>query len=157
MLKRLPIFPALALTLVAGCAAIEAPTTASAPPPEVVAADPEARVAPQNAVTVEDFDTTTAAERAEAEVVAAPAGEALLGRTVASLGDPTLGGFWLETPLAAKPGPGRITSVATGKSVAVELRPLDAARSAGSRLSLAAMRLLEVPLTDLPELDVYGG
>ncbi|WP_261193466.1 hypothetical protein [Pseudoruegeria sp. SHC-113] len=130
--------------------------TPEAPEATATAADPEARVAPADAVTVEEFDTTTSAERAAAEAAPAPAGEALLGKTVASLGDPTLGGFWLETPLVDSTRQGRIESAA-GKSVNVELRPIDGAASAGSRISLAALRLLEVPLTDLPELSVYGG
>lgn len=147
--------PPFALAL-AGCASVQMPTLSTKPEATVAAADPEARVAPTNAVTVEEFDTTTTAERAAAEAAPAPAGEALLGKTVASLGDPTLGGFWLETPLVDATRQGRIES-ASGKSVNVELRPIDGAASAGSRISLAALRLLEVPLTDLPELSVYGG
>ncbi|MCZ7675957.1 MAG: hypothetical protein M5U35_08950 [Roseovarius sp.] len=39
--------------------------------------------------------------------------------------------------------------------MAVDLIPLDAAPGAGSRISLAAMRLIEADLTALPELRVF--
>jgi hypothetical protein len=52
---------------------------------------------------------------------------------------------------------GRVRLAATGASVQVELRPIPGAATAGSRLSLAAMRLLGVGLTDLPEIEVYAG
>ncbi len=74
---------------------------------------------------------------------------------MATLGSPTDPGFWIETPLAKAAGPGRVVSVATGKAVAVELRPIDAPDSAGSRISLPALRLLGLALTGLHELDVF--
>lgn len=79
-----------------------------------------------------------------------------LGNTVASLGDPGEDGFWLKTPLVSAPTPGRVVYVASGRSVQVELRPLDGAAGGGSEISMAAMRLLDAPLTGLPELVVYG-
>ncbi len=61
----------------------------------------------------------------------------------------------MKTPLADSPGKGRVDDPASGGSVAVDLIPLDAPRGAGSQLSLAAMRLLGVGLTELPEVEVY--
>jgi hypothetical protein len=107
--------------------------------------------------TADAFDTTTEAERAAARAAAQPAGAARLGRTVATLGNPADPGFWIETPLVTSVQPGRVVAVATGEGVAVELRPIDGPASAGSRISLPALRLLGVALTGLHELDVFGG
>jgi len=116
-----------------------------------------ARKPPASARTAEQFDTTTAAERAVAAAPPAPAGERLLGRTVASLGDPTQAGFWIKTPLVDAAGTGRVVFPGSGKSSQVELIPLDGPATGGSQLSLAAMRLIEAPLTDLPTVEVYTG
>jgi hypothetical protein len=109
------------------------------------------------ASTAEEFDTSTVAERTAAAAAPAQAAETPLGTTVASLGNPAEPGFWLETPLVAATGPGRVVLASTGKSVQVELRPIDAAPGSGSRISLGALRLLGVALTDLPEIEVYAG
>jgi len=50
---------------------------------------------------------------------------------------------------------GRVEDPATGRSVAVELRPSGGVQGSGSQISLAAMRLLDLPLTALVELVVY--
>ncbi|MCR8546988.1 hypothetical protein M4578_04050 [Salipiger sp. P9] len=121
------------------------PEALSAPPP------------PANARTAEQFDTTTAAERSAAAAAPAPAGERLLGTSVASLGDPAKPGFWVETPLVAQAAQGRVLFPGTGKSAQVELIPIDGPATAGSRLSLAAMRLIGAPLTDLPTVEIYTG
>ncbi|WP_376872068.1 hypothetical protein [Albirhodobacter sp. R86504] len=114
----------------------------------------QASVAPRPkpaAQTPDAFDTTTQEQRAAA--TAKPAGgESKLGTTVASLGDPTDPGFWISTSLVSTPAKGRVEHPATGKSVQVDLIP---ANEGGSRLSLPAMRLLGVSLTDLPEVVVY--
>ncbi len=112
---------------------------------------------PAGARTVEQFDTTTADERKKAAAAPKPAGEKALGDTVASLGDPAAPGFWLETPLVSAPAKGRVLNPATGKSAQVDLIPIDGPKTAGSRISLAAMRLIEAPLTDLPTLKVFTG
>ncbi len=113
---------------------------------------------PPQARTAEQFDTTTAAERAEAaSAPEEPAGERRLGQTVASLGDVARPGFWLETPLVSTATTGRVVYPATGKSAQVDLIPIDGPPTAGSRISLAAMRLIEAPLTDLPTIDVFTG
>lgn len=108
---------------------------------------------PRAARTAREFDTTTAEDRAEAlAVTPAPAEERELGRAVASLGAPTDPGIWAKTPLVSELTMGRIVVAATGKSANIELRP----STGGTQLSLPAMRLLEVPLTDLPEVIFYA-
>ncbi|SLN42930.1 hypothetical protein ROJ8625_02114 [Roseivivax jejudonensis] len=134
--------------------AAAAPENAAAAP----AAPVEERFPDAQARTVDDFDLSTEDERAAA--AAAPAsggGERSLGTTVASLGDPASQGFWLETPLVDTETEGRVVYAATGQSANVTLRPIPGEAGAGSRISLAAMRLLEAPLTDLPTLEVYAG
>ncbi|AOZ68908.1 hypothetical protein LPB142_05900 [Rhodobacter xanthinilyticus] len=134
-----------------GAAPPAAPEAPALTAPEPVAVAPLPRPA---AATPAALDTTTAAERAAA---AAPqAGGARLGTTIASLGDPAAPGFWLETPLVSAKTQGRVR-VASGAEAAVELRPSGGAPGAGSRISLPAMRLLGLSLTDLPELTVFGG
>ncbi|WP_102108194.1 hypothetical protein [Oceaniglobus roseus] len=170
------LFPSLALGLIVltGCAQMKAPgflrpgggaeaplDATTTPQPgsaelpsevsEVVTAPPPSAAAR----TAEDFDTTTAEQRAKA--AAAPeAGEKRLGETVASLGDPTKSGFWIKTPLVSAPGSGRLEYPATGKSTKVELIPLDGPATGGSQVSLAALRNLDAPITDLPTLVVYA-
>ena len=109
---------------------------------------------PPTARTVEDFDTTTAADRAEAVVTAPVSGERNLGTTIATLGSPTDPGLWFKTPLVTSVTQGRIDF--QSRSVAVELRPSGGAAGSGSQISLAAMRLIEAPLTGLPEVTVYA-
>ena len=109
---------------------------------------------PSTAVTVEQFDTTTAEDRAEALAPPEPAGEQRLGTSIASLGNPADPGIWVETPLVDALKPGRIAW--NGNSVNVELRPSGGAAGSGSEISLAAMRLLTAPLTDLPEIEIFA-
>ncbi len=79
-----------------------------------------------------------------------------LGVTTASLGDPTDAGFWALTPLTDEIRRGRLADPVSGKSVQVELRPSGGATGAGTRVSLSAMRALEVPLISLTNLKVYA-
>ena len=109
---------------------------------------------PSNARTVEQFDTTSAEDRAAAEAVDTAASDAALGTTVASLGPPAEPGIWLKTPLVTSLTQGRISY--QGNTINVELRPSGGAAGSGSQISLAAMRLIEAPLTSLPEITVYG-
>jgi hypothetical protein len=112
---------------------------------------------PAGARTAAQFDTTTAADRAAAlEAAKSPLTGGALGRTVASLGDPVQPGLWLETPLVETVRMGRVVYLATGTAAVLELQPIAGPEGAGSRLSLAAMRLLEAPLTGLPELEVFS-
>ena len=117
-----------------------APETAAPPPP-------------RSAVTAEALDTTTPAQRAAAAAPATTATKSL-GKTVASLGSPTEPGLWLKTPLVSTEQQGRVTNPSNGKSSLVTLIPIDGPATAGSRMSLAAMRIIELPLTDLSEVDV---
>lgn len=114
---------------------------------------------PATARTVDQFDTTSAEEKKAAEtaaIAAAQSGEGrLLGRTIASLGDPTDPGMWIRTPLVSKASKGRVVYPANGKAVQLELIPIEGPRTAGSRMSLAALRVIEAPLTGLPEVEVY--
>ncbi|AXX97480.1 hypothetical protein [Profundibacter amoris] len=119
--------------------------------PAAVVAKPAA-----TAHTAEQFDTTTAEQRAEAVVEARSGGARKLGVTIASLGNPAEAGFWIKTPLVNKAGKGRVEYPATGKSVAVDLIPIDGPKTAGSRVSLATLRLLGAPLAGLPELIVFA-
>ncbi|MGX9353755.1 hypothetical protein ACS3SW_00930 [Roseobacteraceae bacterium S113] len=105
-----------------------------------------------SARTAEEFDTTTSADRQAAATVVDAAEERALGTSVVSLGSPADPGFWMSTPLVTEATPGRV--VYQGKSANVELRPAE--EGAGARLSLAAMRLIEAPLTDLPEVEVFA-
>ena len=109
---------------------------------------------PTSARTAEAFDTTTAEERAAAAAPAATGAEKALGSTIVSLGNPAQPGFWLETPLVTAAAKGRVVYPGTGETVQVDLIPI---ADGGSRLSLPAMRLLGVPLTDLVEVQVFSG
>ena len=95
---------------------------------------------PADARTEDAFDTTTDEERAAA---------------VATLGSPTDPGIWMDTPLVSSVTQGRVEA-ANGKSVNLELRPIDGPATAGSRISLPALRLLEVGLAGLHTLTVYA-
>lgn len=123
------------------------PTLDPTPPPRP---SPRAR-------TAREFDTTSAEDRAKAlDVAPEPAGERRLGETIASLGAPTDPGIWVKTGLVSELTPGRVEVAATGKSANIELRPSGGEAGAGSQISLAAMRLLDIPLTDLPKLVLYA-
>jgi hypothetical protein len=90
------------------------------------------------------------------ETEVAPVEEGFLGRTIASLGDPNKPGFWIETPLAATAGKGRVTYEKSGRTIKVDLIPIPGEPTAGSRLSLSAMQLLDAPVAGLPEVMVYA-
>ncbi len=133
-------------------------SAAMTPGPDTVRPVPRpgegAQAPPRDAVTVEQFDTTSAADRAAAADAQAVAHEVNLGVTIASLGSPAKPGFWLETPLVDAPAKGRVVAE-NGEAVLVDLVPLDAPDGAGSRISLAALRLLGVGLTGLHEMTVF--
>ena len=131
-----------------GAATSEAPpATAATAITRAPAPRPAARATPAQ------LDTTTAEQRAAAAEAPVQA-EQRLGTTVGSLGNPAEGGFWIKTPLVEERVMGRIVNPATGKSAKVELIPLTTGGS-GSQVSLPALQLLDVPLTDLPTLEVY--
>ncbi len=124
---------------------------AATPAAAAVAAPPP----PPAARTAEEFDTTTEEQRAAAVATPAAVTETRLGTTVASLGPPAEPGLWLKTGLVTETVMGRVEYAERGTSVTLELRPSGGAASSGSEISLAAMRLLEAPLTGLPEITVY--
>lgn len=134
-----------------GCAQFEMPSAFEPAPADapVGAAPPPP---PQEARTVEQFDTTTQEQRAAA--VAPSSGGQSLGTVVATLGDPAQPGFWVETDLVSATTSGRISLVSGNQSVEVELRPT---AGGSARISLAAWRLLDVPLTDFAEVEVFAG
>ncbi|PKP82273.1 MAG: D-galactarate dehydratase [Alphaproteobacteria bacterium HGW-Alphaproteobacteria-2] len=102
--------------------------------------------------SVEQIDSTTEEEIAAAIAVPASTGDSL-GRVIGSLGNVAEGGFWLRTPLVTQQIPGRVVVVRTRKAVNVTLIPDS---GGGHRLSLAAMRALEEPLTALPDIEVFA-
>lgn len=116
---------------------------------------PAAAAPPVGARTAEQFDTTTQLQRSEA-ASSASSGARLLGTTIASLGTPSEAGFWLKTPLVTSEQSGRVVYAATGKSVRLTLIPIDGPATAGSRMSLAALRVIDAPLAGLPQLQVYA-
>lgn len=149
------IYVLLPVLAAAGCAQVAGllqprPGAERPAPPEEIAAVVAAPSPPAGARTADQFDTTTAEQRAAATDVT-PAAEEPLGEVVASLGDPTEGGLWLETALVDEPRAGRVVAP-NGAAALVELRP----GAGGARLSLATMRLLGIPLTELPTISVYG-
>jgi hypothetical protein len=75
-------------------------------------------------------------------------------QTIAALGDPAQPGLWLKTPLVDREGPGRVSYA--GRTVDVTLIPIEGPETAGSRMSLAAMRALGAPLTELVEVSVVS-
>lgn len=162
----------LSLSLLAACnpaamtGTVSRPTSEAAAPAAVETALTPEQVseaaaitrapAPRQAAraTAAQLDTTTVAQRAAAAEAPAAA-ETRLGTTVASLGDPTEGGFWIKTPLVSSRGIGRIVNPANGKSARVDLIPLDGPAGGGSQVSLPALQLIGVSLTDLPTIEVY--
>jgi hypothetical protein len=111
---------------------------------------------PPDARTAEEFDTTTDEDRVAALATPTISVDARLGTTIVSLGPPTDPGIWIETPLVTSLVMGRVDYPEAGTTVALELRPSGGAAGSGSQISLAAMRLLEIPLTALAEVVVYG-
>ncbi|WP_233490554.1 hypothetical protein [Paracoccus sediminilitoris] len=109
---------------------------------------------PAARATPAQLDTTTQEQREAAAKAPEASTETKLGSTVGSLGNPSEGGFWIKTPLVKTRAMGRIVNPANGKSAKVELIPLTSGGS-GSQVSLPALQLLGISLTDLPTLDVY--
>ena len=134
-----PFLPILGGLLVAGCG-----ITDRVPDGATLASDP-GELAP-------DADTPRPTPR-PGEAGDQPIAGGTGGETVASLGDPARPGLWLETPLVAAEGPGRITTE-DGRSLEVTLIPAAGEPGSGSRISLAAMQALGLPITALAVLDV---
>jgi hypothetical protein len=120
----------LVLAALGGCSLV-GPRALPAPPPDAVVID--APAAPQ------------------------PPRASLPATTVASLGDVREPGLWMRTPLVSAPKRGTVRDPASGRSVALDLIPIEGEPGAGSRMSLAAYQALGLPLTALPELRVSAG
>ena len=168
-LSRLAL-PLSTLLLLAACGGIANPFQRADPGPSVAVMSPDGdTVRPQTrpraeadaalsplartaARTADTLDRTTPEERAAATAPAT--GGQRLGETLASLGNPAEGGFWLRTGLVSEPRPGRVQAPG-GASAQVELRPSGNAPGAGSQRSLAAVRAMALSLTDLHRLEVF--
>lgn len=100
--------------------------------------------------TAASLDTVTDEQKAAAQSVTE--GGNRLGEVTASLGDPTEGGLWVKTALVSSTQSGRVENPANGQTGLVELRPGEG----GTTLSLSTMRLLEIPLTDIPTVVLYS-
>jgi len=131
------------------------PATPPNPMPGAAPVETAVLAPPESARTAEEFDTTSPEARAAAIAPGPDAQDGRLGTTIASLGDPGEAGFWIKTPLVSEAGSGRIVYATSGRTVQVQLIPSGGAAGSGSQVSLAAMRLLDAPLTGLPELVVY--
>ncbi len=152
---RLTIFTtsALSLLLLGGCGDFELPKLPSLKKEEP--APVPAQTGPQT-----PLDATGGALDVPEGLLNAPEEEADVApetvftgtaQVVASLGDPAVPGLWMETSLVSNPQTARLRS-ANGSEVVVTLKPSPTTGSA--RVSIAAMRALGVPLTELVELQV---
>jgi hypothetical protein len=130
----------------------ESVTATPATPPATEFASAAATAAlGARSVSAAALDTTSAGEKAAALAAPASGGERALGTAVVALGPPAQTGLWLSSPLVAAVAQGRVVT-ASGQSLAVELRP----GTGAALLSLAAFQALKLPLTELPEVTVFG-
>ena len=91
----------------------------------------------------------------EISVASDPSNARMLGLTIASLGDATTPGLWLETPLVTDQGTGWVIGE-NGMSVPLTLRPSGGERGSGSRMSMAVYQELGLSLTALPTITVLS-
>lgn len=96
--------------------------------------------------------STRAAAVAEGDTAT---GDSVRGFSVASLGDATIPGLWIETPLVDRERMATVVAP-TGTTVEVSARPSGGERGSGSRLSLAAFQALGISLTSLPTVTVIA-
>ena len=158
-MRALFLIPVLTLS---ACEAMMTPASAPAPQPAAAGAPGVAPAEtldptpppppPPAATTVDDFDTTTEEDKAEALQIDTPV-SAELGTTLVTLGSPADPGIWLKTPLVSSLTPGRVTY--RSNEANMELRPSGGAAGSGSEMSLPAMRVLEIPLTEIAEVTVF--
>lgn len=78
-----------------------------------------------------------------------------LGFSVTTLGDASVPGLWLDTPLVRTEMTGRVVAE-NGRQINLVLRPTGGARGSGSRMSLAGFNALGIPLTAITTLTVIG-
>ncbi len=106
-------------------------------------------------ITAAEATNVTQAEAAAAGANTSGTAGRNLGKTIATLGSLDRDGIWMRTPLVKSEVQGRVVYLKLGKSATVTLLPLDAEPGAGSQLSLAAMQVLGISLTDLAEVQVF--
>lgn len=153
-MKQIILLSAVCLA-VTGCAGVDMNNILPSPPH--LRQEPAGPIVPQavppsDATTADEFDTSTEDDRMAA-LAPAPVPAGALGTTVANLGDPTVPGFWVETPLVTSETEGRVQSKSTGRTVKVTLKPTT---TGGSRISISALQLLDLDLSGLHELVVFG-
>lgn len=83
-------------------------------------------------------------------------GGQILGTTTATLGLLERDGIWVATPLVSDQRVGRVVVVATGTSANVTLLPNGGVAGSGSQISVAAMQILGVQLTDIITIKVFA-
>jgi hypothetical protein len=150
---------AVLVTNLAGCAQLQPVEQGGGSITGPSAAQPATEFAPAAAsaalgarsASASALDTTTAEEKAAALAAPAAGGERALGTAVVALGPPAEQGLWLSSPLVTRVAQGRVVT-GSGQSLAVELRP----GTGAALLSLAAFQALKLPLTELPQVTVYG-
>lgn len=106
-------------------------------------------------ITIADAAKVTDAELEEAVAKPVARPERDLGKTIASLGLIDETGFWLQTPLVQGEVEGRVVYLKTETSINLRLIPNGAAAGSGSQISIAAMKVLGIPIVDLAELQVF--
>lgn len=144
---------ALSLLLLGGCGDFELPKLPSLkkeePAPVPAQSGPQAPLdATGGALDVPEELVEVPAEEEEVAPETVFTGTA---QVVASLGDPAVPGLWMETSLVSNEQKALLRS-SNGSEVTVTLKPSPTTGSA--RVSIAAMRALGVPLTELVELQV---
>ncbi len=148
-LHSIPLVLCVALAT-AGCARLDALRIFDNPAQTPDTAQESANTGAQGATRARDRPGAQegAADTTDADAVR------FLGRSVATLGDPSRPGLWVETPLADSGARGRVVLTDGGQGVDLDLIPAD--DDGGSRLSPAAMRALGLPLGALAEIEVFG-
>ena len=110
---------------------------------------PRAKPRPDDLKAVKTVELQAATARPQAR----PARD--LGVTIVALGLLNRDGLWLRTPLVKDEVAGRVIYTKLGNSANLTLLPIAGEAGAGSQLSLAAMQVLGIPLTELAEVQVY--
>lgn len=154
-MKQMLLIPVMSLS-VAGCSGLDMNNILPGPPHLQNQSSASGNLPPapaDDAITVDELDTATEEDRIAAATTAPNVAAGSLGVTVASLGDPTAPGFWVETPLVSSETQGRVQSQASGRTVKVTLRP---SSTGGSRVSLSTLQLLDLDISGLHELVVFG-
>jgi len=152
-LKKPVVAPVACDPAVAGCILAQVPTEDTIRPQHRAGMTSTAKglVEGRSAAVL---DKTTEAEK-QAAIAGAAGAEREIGTTVATLGEVGEQGFWVKTPLVKAKAEGRIVWADNGNSINVTLIPIEGAATSGSRISLAAMRGLGIPLTALADLIVF--